>query len=37
MFITKGITNLNIKIKIKVYFPERIFIEAIKKFLHKSH
>lgn len=37
MYIAKGITNLNIMIKIKVYFPGRVFIEAIKKFLHKSH
>lgn len=37
MCIAKGITNLNITIKSKVYFPGRIFIEAIKKFLHKSH
>lgn len=37
MYTAKGITNLNVKIKIKVYFPGRTFIQAIKKILHKSH
>lgn len=32
MHIAKGIAKLNVKIKIKVYFLRRIFIQAIKKF-----